>query len=337
MIENRLKLADAVPLETPYSVKVDPIAVCNFRCTYCHIASHGFKGGQLSLETFSQFVNGYHFPQKLKSILFIGRGEPLLNKHLPQMVVQSRQITDKTVLVSNGSLLNKECADALIETEINEVRFSLQGLNAEDYKSTAGITIDFDDFLERLVYFYRNRKNTQIIMKIPDAMLNTPEKKILYETLFRDKCDILTTENIIPLHITDTYEFHQNQKSVFGDKVIQNIMICPRPFYQAYLSTDGSVFACPSDDQPPDLRMGNVSETPFSEIWNSKKYCEFRRQMCLNGWQNTETCRNCGIPSYYCHHSDNIDSERERLAQFYKTAHSKPKVVKQTVVGQVFK
>ena len=40
---NRNKLEEVIPLDTPYSLAIDPSNVCNFKCEFCAIQSKEFK------------------------------------------------------------------------------------------------------------------------------------------------------------------------------------------------------------------------------------------------------------------------------------------------------
>ena len=59
-------------------------------------------------------------------------------------------ITDRTEIVTNGSLLTHKLSDALIHAGLDRLRVSLQGVTAEQYQKTCGAAIDFDRFVEQL-------------------------------------------------------------------------------------------------------------------------------------------------------------------------------------------
>jgi radical SAM protein with 4Fe4S-binding SPASM domain len=54
---------------------------------------------------------------------------------------------------------------------------------------------------------------------------------------------------------------------------------------------DGTVYPCCRS--PQQLRMGNIHEQPFEEIWNGAPYRELRRRM--HSGDLPECCRDCGV------------------------------------------
>ena len=85
--QNRHLLRDVVPLDTPYSINIEPSSYCNMRCVYCmhslpreEIVAQGYSdnyaGGYMSDETFALLLEQLKkFPSKISSITFGGVGE----------------------------------------------------------------------------------------------------------------------------------------------------------------------------------------------------------------------------------------------------------------------
>jgi radical SAM protein with 4Fe4S-binding SPASM domain len=325
-IEKRIYLNDVVPLRTPLCIKIDPTRSCNFKCIYCgHSTSDPSikDGGTMTLETFEKFIAGFTFPEKARSITFAGLGEPLLNKKLPEMIRLSKKIADETILVTNGSLLTESMADKLIDAGLDTVRISLQGLNAFDYKRIGGVEIDFDRFLEQLIYFYNNKKDTEIWVKMPDIALNTKEKRNMFETLFSDKSDHRMIQTIGPLFSCVDYSKMGLNKdnTVFQELPLNDVCVCPTSFYLIYLIPDGSVFPC-FEIQFRDLIMGNINDDSIYNIWNGRKMTDFRYEHLKKTWKNINICNECTSPMYFNNSYDNIDNSRERLLDVYKNTNS---------------
>lgn len=67
--------------------------------------------------------------------------------------------------------------------------------------------------------------------------------------------------------------------------------ICILPWFSTYLTVDGNVHPCCTCSEPNTI-MGNIFETPFSEIWNGHKYQNFRRAIRA-GKRPFAVCQNC--------------------------------------------
>jgi radical SAM protein with 4Fe4S-binding SPASM domain len=325
-IEKRIYLNEVVPLKTPLCIKVDPTRRCNFKCIYCGHASSDpsiTNGETMKLETFEKFIAGFTFPEKAKSVTFAGLGEPLLNKNLPEMIRLSKKIADETILVTNGSLLTKSNVDKLLNAGLDTVRISLQGLNSSDYKRIGGANVDFDKFLEQIMYFYENKNDTEIWVKMPDIVLDTREKEKLYEELFKDKSDHRMIQSIGPLFsCVDYSKMGLQEKTVFQELELKDVLICPTSFYLVYLIPDGSIFPC-FEIQIRDLIVGNINDDTIFNIWNGERMNDFRYNHLYKTWKNINICNHCKSPNCFNNSFDNIDDSREKLLCFYKSAKNK--------------
>lgn len=62
-------------------------------------------------------------------------------------------------------------------------------------------------------------------------------------------------------------------------------------FYRAYITVEGYVTPCCVISDPEVFNFGNIFEQDFKEIWNGKKFVEFRKSMIENS--KNEICDNC--------------------------------------------
>jgi MoaA/NifB/PqqE/SkfB family radical SAM enzyme len=91
---DRVNLADKIPLSTPFVIQVEPTTSCNLKCVFCPINDKtiSIKKETMKLKTFMKMVDQCReFPQAIKFLRFIGIGEPLLNKDLPEMISYAKQ------------------------------------------------------------------------------------------------------------------------------------------------------------------------------------------------------------------------------------------------------
>lgn len=67
-IERRKRnyLKEVLPLDTPYTIILEPIKACNFKCVYCVYSSSKIKSDIMSLELFKKAISGLdRFSKKL--------------------------------------------------------------------------------------------------------------------------------------------------------------------------------------------------------------------------------------------------------------------------------
>ena len=98
----RTRLAEVLPLDTPYVVQIFPVYACNFKCRYCIFSVDRSKRGFISdtimmdVDLFKKCVDDMgSFPNKIKVLRFVGIGEPLLHKNL---------VDPRPLLLSKGFL-----------------------------------------------------------------------------------------------------------------------------------------------------------------------------------------------------------------------------------------
>lgn len=148
---NRSRLEEVLPLETPYSLFIDPCNLCNFKCQFCAVqTSHkglNYKKGFMSMELYKKIVDDIcGFPDKLRMLRIAQHGEPLLHPELPEMIRYAKEkgVSDFIEIVTNGSKLNPQLNTKLVESGLDRIRISIEAVSAEGYQEIAGTKVDFE-------------------------------------------------------------------------------------------------------------------------------------------------------------------------------------------------
>lgn len=324
----RTMLAEVLPLDTPFVLQVFPIYACNFKCGYCIFSVDKGKRHFISdkvimdLDLYKKCIDDMAlFPRKLKVLRLVGIGEPLLHKNIAEMIeyAVSKNVASVVELLTNGSLLTPEMTDALLAAGLSRLVVSLQGTSGKKYRGVCRADIDFDSFLENLRYFFINKGNAQVYLKVVDCALDGKEDKNRFYELFGNICDTIAIEHAVPIHSGVDYEnvLKENDKKVtqFGLPVSE-VHICPQPFFTMQINPDGKVVPCYSFEYP--RIMGDCNKHSVHEIWRGREFQQFRRAM-LEGTNNVgEVCSNCNIIRYRMFPEDILNDDAERLKQFYE-------------------
>lgn len=323
----RTKLADVLPLDTPFVVQIFPVYACNFQCNYCIFPVPREKRGFISdrivmdYELFKRCVDDFaSFPSKIKVLRFVGIGEPLLHKNIAEMVACAvkRNIANTVEILTNGVLLTPLMSDALIAAGLSRLVVSLQGTSQEKYRQICGTDIDFDVFIENLRYFYSNKKNVQVYIKIIDCALDGKEDENRFYELFGELCDTIAIEHAVPIHSGVDYENLLGGRNTavtqFGLPV-GDIKVCPQPFFTMQINPDGKVVPCYSFEYPG--FMGDCSKQSVYEIWNGDDFRQFRRRMLDGVAGVSEACENCSIIKYRLFPEDDLHADVDRLKTGY--------------------
>lgn len=317
----RQYLQDVLPLKTPFSIQLEPTQVCNFKCIYCIHSSDEIDKNELktmSLDKFYVIKNQIkQFPDKLKTMLFCGYGEPLLNKDLAQMIKESKEFADETVLITNGALLTPEKSDELINAGLDVLRISLQGINENDYYDICGVKLNFEKFLSNIKYFFEHKKQCKVFLKAPDLSINSPEKLQKLHEIYEKICDEILVQVISPLQAGVDYSKVNidYEKTVYNNELKTAPKVCPQPFYTMLIRADGSVAPCCNVVKS----CWSLNKQTVMEIWNDKDMQDLRIELLKKQYLNIPVCNNCNYLTYIDNDYDNIDKGAQQLIVKYES------------------
>lgn len=321
-VDDRIKLADAIPLPTPFTFNVFPTNACNFRCNYCAQSlgaeylkqEYNFTYESMSLAMLQTAVEQMKaFPDKFKLVSFMGHGEPLLNRHLPEMIrmVKEADVAQRIEVITNGSLLTPSLSRALVDAGLSAIRISLQGICDERYLTIANVKLNFVDYVENIRYFYSIRQSCKVFVKVVDTSLAEGEDASFYQ-LFSDISDRMYVEQIKPVYAGVAYD--ESVRNIVVDRYgnrHEKRMVCPLTFYMMSLWPNGDVASCDAIYKP--LTLGNITSDKLYEMWYSEKLQNFQRMQLRKERAQHHDCRKCCAPDDVSHPVDALDEAAERV------------------------
>ncbi|OGI00318.1 MAG: radical SAM protein [Candidatus Melainabacteria bacterium GWF2_37_15] len=315
-------LADNIPLDTPYVIQIFPVYGCNFRCNYCIHSLNPSERGYIADKKFMDFDlykkcidDILEFPQKIKMLRFAATGEPLLHPQIAEMIEYAAQkkAANSIEIVTNGSLLTPELSNKLINSGLNWLRISIQGVSAKKYKEISDVSIDFEEFVKNIRYFYDNKKDTQIYIKIIDCALSEGEEEKFYQ-IFGDICDKISVEYLLPAVSQINYAEISNHEFEFtqnGVKANKDIEVCPQVFYMMQVNPEGNIVPCCSMETA--YIEGNNLQNSLVDIWNGKKRKNFLLMQLNKVKHKNKICKECQIYKYGAFREDILDDRAEQL------------------------
>lgn len=323
----RTRLADALPLDTPFVVQIFPAYACNFKCGYCIFSVEKAKRGFISDAVFMDF--GLYckciddmaaFPRRIKVLRFVGIGEPLLHKRLPEMIAYAveRGVANTVELLTNASLLTRETSDALIAAGLSRLVVSVQGTSDEQYRAMSQVDIHFERFIGNLRYFHAKKGAAHVYVKVVDTALAGKDDERRFYEVFGDVCDTIAIEHTVPIHAgidyTGVLKGTDAPVTQFGLPVSE-VQICPQPFFHLQINPDGKVVPCYSFEYP--AIVGDCTRQSVPEIWNGPEFRKFRRAMLEGARTLGKVCAECTIIKYRLFPEDVLNDDAERLKKAY--------------------
>lgn len=319
-LEGRTPLQDVIPIETPFVLFVDPASACNFLCPFCPtghrdmIDETGRFQGVMKLPLFQKIIDDLgEFNQPIKVLRMYKDGEPFLNKNLAKMIAYAKSsgFVDYIDTTTNASLMTPERLAPILESGLDKINISVDGMNREQYLKFTGFDFDFDRLIENVKWLYANKGNCEVVVKIPGDLITEPQRQEFLDT-FGDHCDRIFIENFAPCWPNFDVESHTGIKITEGiyQQPIKSTDTCPYIFYSFSVNADGLVSSC-FLDWGRKLIVGDVRENGLRSIWNSDKMNALRRQHLEGKRCQNPVCGKCGQLSHCL--PDNIDQYREEL------------------------
>lgn len=314
-------LGKILPIRTPFTVFINPSTLCNFKCFYC---THGkpsdeldkinFRRANMSMDTYMQAIEQIkEFDDKLKLIYLFGNGEPLCNPLFPKMVYEAKRgdITEKLETFTNASLLTHDLSKDIIDAGLTKLKISIQGVSSERYKNIIGRDFDFDKMVEQIEFFYKNRKDCKVFIKIIDADLSDEDKNTFF-SIFEKISDEINIEQITYMQRTmgDYDDVIKDKKNLWNEP-LEDYDACPFPFYMIRVGVDGDIQPC--FDTLFDKGKININEISLKQHWNSNHLRNFWLMHLKAEREKNSFCNNCLGGTACSLKEERIDSYRNEI------------------------
>jgi len=328
---NRKPMRDIIPLPGPLSCVFEITRMCNLKCFYCVHSTRGIPGGafehtgipskHMDEDLYDKLVHDImDFPEPPKKINYAGLGEPLMNPMLGEMIIKLREsgYKNRINIITNGILLTPERSSELVNTGISCIQISIQGLSKESYIENCGVSIDMDSFMSNLKHLFKiSRNKTEIVVKIIDSSLKTPEEEECYYKMFDDVCDSMSIEHLMSgQRITKDFQYTEyvdKTLTVHRIKINEPFKACSMLFYQLMSNVDGDIFPCVNSGLPSDMIIGNVKNQSLKDMWYKNKHMALLKQNLAYGYKTISMCADCGCVGSTNTFNENVDDCTEEL------------------------
>lgn len=321
-LKNRTKLETVIPLSTPFIINVDPADSCNFQCGFCPTGDRklmkeiGRPLKTMDFDLFKKIIDDINeFDNPIKVLRLYKDGEPLVNPNFAKMVAYAKQSNKilKIDTTTNASLLTPQRSLEIIEAGLDKINISVEGINAEQYMSFSKYKIDFDKFVENVRFFYENKKQCEVVIKINGDILSKEDKEFFIST-FKNIADGVYIEHIMScwpnFELRNGLEVNQ-EVALYGQEIAE-VSVCPYVFYSFSINSDGQASIC-FLDWSRNLLIGDAKIQNVKDIWISKEMRNYQKMFLKHERKNHPICKNCGQLSHGM--PDNIDEYASTLLE----------------------
>lgn len=279
----------------PRYFEIETINACNARCIMCTINEwNASKKKVISDALWQKFVeNVANYASVIEKITLTRDGEPLLDKKLSQRIQDLKRIgIKKVVIVTNAQILDKNKAQEILESGIDEVMFSIDGYSKEVYEKIR-VGLNKEKVYSNVLNFIklRNENFPKVCIKVRfiEQELNKMESKIWLD-FWKSKINSTDVAYIMPLHSWGNQLVSEKQEKI----ELFSSFACISPFGSMAIHYDGRVGLCGVDYGGKCL-MGDFSRKTIEEIWRGNKFNKVR-DLHLSKQRNViELCRGCDL------------------------------------------
>jgi radical SAM protein with 4Fe4S-binding SPASM domain len=309
----RLKQVPVLPLW----IDIEPTNTCNFKCAHCHVTYWDKKPAALNRDTFMQVLK--QFPHLMR-IKLQGMGEPLLNKELIPMLQAGEERGIHMHFHTNGSIGDKEKAAQLVRLNRTHITYSLDGATAETFEQVRAGS-KFNRIIDNILTLTKLRdrhskllvsawtvitqKNIgelpQIIqlakklgldyIAIQPHLTNWGKDEMISHT---DEIQVATESDLFIQQLAAARSIADNEGidlSINESNRFSRKKPCAFPWNTSYIAANGDVVPCCVIADSDIVKMGNVFETDFAEIWNAPAYQTLRTQIASHDLP--DYCKHC--------------------------------------------
>ena len=266
-------------------VYVEITNICNMRCSFCH--GHSRPKGRMTLEDFTKVLD--RLEGHTKTVYYHLMGEPLLHPQLPEFMELSSQRGFKSILTTNGTLLQRR-REELLQAHPHKISVSLHSFEEGTAQAHRQYLADVAAFSEEaaragIIMVFRlwnrgggeerNEETLSLLRQLlPGEWSETNRGMKIREKLF--------------LEWGDRFQWPDREAEDGGAAVY-----CYGLKDHFGILCDGTVVPCCLDSDGV-IKLGNISEETVPQILAKE-----RTQAMIMGFRNRNTpedlCRRCGF------------------------------------------
>jgi len=288
----------------PLTLNYEPTTSCNLRCPECPSGLRSFTRptGMLDQTNFQRTID--ELKDTLVYLTFYFQGEPYLNPAFLDMVKYASERNIYTFTSTNAHYLDDANAKRTVESGLDKLIISIDGTTQEVYEQyrVGGKLEKVIEGTKNMVKWKKELKSKtpylvfQFLVVKPNEHQIEEAKKLTKE-LGVDEIKFKTAQVYDFEHgndlIPDNEKYARYKKGADGKFTIKNELLnqCWRMWSGSVITWDGAVVPC-CFDKDAQHKLGDVSETSFTELWHSKAYNNFRSSI-LRSRKEIDICQNC--------------------------------------------
>jgi len=273
----------------PEVVGIENTNCCNAHCITCPHGTSRRKLGFMDINL-SRHITDECVRLGIKNLAIGFFGEPLLDTLLIDRIDYAKKKgIEKVTTFSNAGCLNEDISRRLIESDLDKITISIDGLEQETYERV-NIGLDYNKVSENVEKFiamkrtFNNKKLSVIICStvVEENRHEMEAYRSKYSKMLKDDGEVVLIA-----------AFNWGGKHKINDAYIRkNRVPCHRPWNQLIFLIDGTAVLC-CCDYDANVVVGDINKQSIPEIWKGAVLEDIRKCHLAREFVKIPLCNEC--------------------------------------------
>lgn len=288
-------------VQLPYYLDVELTNFCNFNCCFCPTGTKAMQRirGHMPdnvADAIAENVKKYNIP----AVRFIRWGEPTLHSNYLSILEKVKNAGALIHINTNGSLLDEEQIQKLLDMHLDSIKFSFQGADEGTYNEMreGGDYLRLLDMVRKF-YEMRGEKDYPYIQISTTLTGETAEQIEGFKSDIGDYCDYYNVGYTKLNHLNvDTMNIDEEEKKKIRrlqeHETINHTFrpVCVEAFDKLSINWNGDVTLC-CGDYDNFMLVGNILDMDLKQIFNSRAADIYRDAIAKMQYGKIKCCSNC--------------------------------------------
>ncbi|GAA0106684.1 radical SAM protein [Paraclostridium sordellii] len=294
MIKNR-------DVQLPYYLDVELTNFCNFNCCFCPTGTKAIQRMRGHMpdnvaDAIAENVKKYNIP----AVRFIRWGEPTLHPNYLSILEKVKNAGALIHINTNGSLLDEEQIQKLLDMHLDSIKFSFQGADEGTYNEMreGGDYLRLLDIVRKF-HEMRGERDYPYIQISTTLTGETADQIEGFKSDIGDYCDYYNVGYTKLNHLNvDTMNIDEEEKNKIRrlqeHETINHTFrpVCVEAFDKLSINWNGDVTLCCSD-YDNFMLVGNILDMDLKQIFNSRAADIYRDAIAKMQYGKIKCCSNC--------------------------------------------
>lgn len=275
--------------EYPPLVQIEPASVCNYRCVFCYQTDerlsnrkHGHMG-MMNLDSFKSIID--QIEGNVEGVTLASRGEPTVNKKLPEMLAYMSGKFLAAKINTNAYLLDEKISHAILQADLQTLVFSADAA-AEPLYSKLRVNGNLDRVVKNVERFQdikeKHYSDSKLITRVSGVRFHGDQNMEEMEQFWNRYVDQVAFVDYNPWE--NVYD--ADKKGIDTP--------CSDLWRRLFVWWDGKVAPC-DVDYLTTLCDETLLNSSIPEIWNGNTYNTLRQKHLEGERQKQEPCSRCVV------------------------------------------